>query len=88
MNKRRIILAAALAGVAAASGIAQAADAPKDKCYGIAKAGANDCASTTGSHSCAGQAKKDNDPNDWKHVAKGTCEQMGGTLKPGEKMMK
>lgn len=85
MNKRQFILAAALAGVAAAAGTAQAADAPKDKCYGIAKAGANDCASTTGSHSCAGQAKKDMDPNEWKYVAKGTCEQVGGSLTPGGK---
>ena len=57
-----------------------AADPSKDKCYGVAKAGANDCASVTGSHSCAGQAKTDNDPGDWKQVAKGTCEKLGGSL--------
>ena len=55
-------------------------DAPKEKCFGIAKAGANDCASSNGSHSCAGQAKKDLDPNDWKYVAKGTCLGMKGKL--------
>lgn len=85
MNKQTALVAAALAGLFA-SGIGHAADAmdknmDKDKCYGIAKAGQNDCASATGSHSCAGQSKKDNDPKSWKYVAKGSCEKMGGTLK-------
>jgi uncharacterized membrane protein len=49
----------------------------QEKCYGIAKAGQNDCG--TAKHACAGLgAKKDNDPNEWKYVAKGTCEKMGG----------
>lgn len=64
---------------------AQAADAAKEKCYGIAKAGQNDCATATGSHSCAGQAKADKDPNEWKYVAKGTCEKEGGATKPPAK---
>jgi uncharacterized membrane protein len=50
----------------------------KGKCFGIAQAGKNDCAS--GAHSCAGQATKDKDPGDWKYVAKGSCEKMGGKL--------
>lgn len=50
----------------------------KEKCWGIAKAGQNDCASKRGGHSCAGQAKKDHDPNDWKNVPKGTCLAHGG----------
>ena len=29
-----------------------------------------------------GQNKVDNDPGEWKYVAKGTCEKMGGKLKP------
>ena len=65
---------------------AQAADAAKEKCYGIAKAGQNDCASANGSHSCAGQAKKDNEPTEWKYVPKGTCEKEGGkTTAPAKK---
>ena len=79
MNKRHALLATALATVCIAGlGNAQAAD-EKEKCYGIAKAGQNDCATATGSHSCAGQAKKDKDANEWKYVAKGTCEKAGGT---------
>ena len=71
-----------------------AADAPKgpvkpqadqEKCFGIAKAGQNDCANTAGTHSCAGQAKKDNDPGEWKYVAKGTCDKMGGKMAPPKK---
>lgn len=56
--------------------------ADKEKCYGVAKAGRNDCASANGSHSCAGQARRDLDPADWKYVARGTCEKMGGTTTP------
>jgi len=83
MNKRHTLLATALATVCVVGmNTVQAADDNKDKekCFGVAKAGKNDCASSTGSHSCAGQAKKDNDPNDWKFVAKGSCEKMGGKL--------
>jgi uncharacterized membrane protein len=76
------ILALGLAGAAAAQPVPQ----PKDteKCYGIAKAGKNDCG--TAKHACAGLgAKVDNDPNEWKYVAKGTCDKVGGkTMAPGK----
>ncbi|WP_332854782.1 BufA1 family periplasmic bufferin-type metallophore [Duganella sp. S19_KUP01_CR8] len=83
MNKRQALIAAALATVCAASvGSASAAtasaSAEKEKCFGIAKAGQNDCASANGSHSCAGQSKTDNGAAEWKYVAKGTCEKAGG----------
>jgi uncharacterized membrane protein len=55
----------------------------KDMCYGVAKAGKNDCAAN--GHSCAGHAKADNDPAEWKYVPKGECEKMGGTTEPGKK---
>jgi uncharacterized membrane protein len=64
---------------------AQAADAAKEKCFGIAKAGQNDCATASGSHSCAGQAKTDKAPDEWKYVAKGSCEKEGGSTKPPAK---
>lgn len=83
MNKRQALLASALAALCStALSTSQAAEEPKDKCLGVAKAGQNDCASINGSHSCAGQAKKDKDSNDWKYVAKGTCEKLGGTVAP------
>lgn len=88
MSKRHLMLSAALVGIAAAAVNAQAADSEKEKCYGVAKAGKNDCASVMGTHSCAGQAKKDNDPDEWKYVAKGTCEKEGGKLKAAGQMKK
>ncbi|RFP08571.1 MULTISPECIES: DUF2282 domain-containing protein [unclassified Duganella] len=83
MNKRQALIAAALATVCAASvGTASAAtasaSAEKEKCFGIAKAGQNDCAAANGAHSCAGQSKTDNGAAEWKYVAKGTCEKAGG----------
>ena len=82
MNKRHALIATALATACVAGlNVAHAADgADKEKCFGVAKAGQNDCASAAGTHSCAGQGKKDNDPNDWKFVAKGTCAKMGGKM--------
>ncbi len=82
MNKQ-VFIRSALASVLALGAVTAAhaadADPSKEKCYGIAKAGSNDCASATGSHSCAGTATKDNDKGDWKYVAKGTCDKMGGS---------
>ena len=66
-------------GFAAATVSAQPVPQPKDteKCYGVAQAGKNDCG--TAKHACAGQgAKVDKDPTEWKYVAKGTCDKMGG----------
>jgi uncharacterized membrane protein len=92
MNQQ-LILRTALAGLialgAASATIAQAADpAGMEKCFGIAKAGHNDCGSNKTAHSCAGQAKTDNDPNDFKYVKTGTCKDMGGALEPGMGMKK
>ena len=79
MNQR-LIASSALASVLAlgllSAGGVQAAD--KEKCYGIAKAGQNDCANLSGSHSCAGQSKAEMGVDEWKYVAKGTCAQLGG----------
>lgn len=66
------------AGLAAAAGGALAAE--KEKCFGIAKAGQNDCGGKYAKHSCAGQSKVDMDKDDWKYVDKGSCEAMGGAL--------
>ncbi len=82
----KTIIAVALAGLMASSSLIaaetpKAADAPKtEKCFGIAKAGQNDCATKNGSHSCAGRGTKDMDANEWKKVPSGSCEKMGGKL--------
>jgi uncharacterized membrane protein len=88
MNMKNLALAAAVGSLLGmgVSTTALAGDkaADKEKCYGVAKAGMNDCASSQ--HSCAGQAKMDNDPKEWKSVPKGECEKMGGSTEPGKKM--
>jgi uncharacterized membrane protein len=78
--KHKLLLATALASVVAAgiSTNTYAADPNKEKCYGVAKAGQNDCVNMAGTHSCAGQAKTDRDVGEWKLVAKGTCATLGG----------
>ncbi|HET9206825.1 MAG TPA: DUF2282 domain-containing protein [Burkholderiaceae bacterium] len=79
MNQR-LIISSALASVMALGLVGQVAaqDKGKEKCYGIAKAGQNDCANLAGTHSCAGQSKADNDAGEFKYVAKGTCKDMKG----------
>jgi len=88
MNQRAMIAAAAtsLMSLALLSMPAQAQDAAKEKCFGIAKAGQNDCANTAGVHSCAGQSKVDMDKAEWKYVAKGTCKTMKGMTADEAKM--
>lgn len=69
-----LTLATALT-LGALSGPAAADDAPKggkEKCYGVAKAGENDCAAGPGT-SCAGTSKVDYQGNAWKLVPAGTC---------------
>ena len=91
MNAKTIAHAAGLALAASASlGIAAtpaaAQKAPVEKCYGVSKAGKNDCAAGPGT-SCAGTSTRDYQGNAWTYVKKGTCENIetpkgNGSLKP------
>ena len=85
MNLKTIAIASAVGSLLSlGAATASAADAPaQEKCYGVAEAGKNDCA--TSKHSCAGQAKTDKAPDEWKHVPKGECEKMGGKVVKPEK---
>jgi len=75
------LLALGFAASAAAQPVPQKAGT--EKCYGVAKAGQNDCG--TAKHACAGQgAKTENDPTEWKYVAKGSCENIGGKTSPAK----
>jgi len=66
---------AAALGLAGLSGQAGAADDPsKEKCYGVAKAGDNDCSG--GGLGCSGSSKVDYQGNAWTLVPKGTCTTM------------
>ncbi|MER2605179.1 MAG: DUF2282 domain-containing protein [Siculibacillus sp.] len=67
-------LAAALAGLASIAP-ASAQDMAKEKCFGVALKGQNDCAAGAGT-TCAGTSKVDYQGNAWKAVAKGTCTTM------------
>jgi len=71
-------LAGAIALAMATSALAADDASGLEKCYGISKAGQNSCATASGSHSCAGQARKDNDGQEWRAVKKGQCTDMGG----------
>jgi uncharacterized membrane protein len=81
---QKTLVAAAVAGLFAlgTAGLAQAAD--QEKCWGVAKAGQNDCGSNKTAHACSGQSKRDYDPNDFKAVKTGTCVDMGGSLTQGQ----
>ncbi len=66
-------LASALATVATAAPVTGEYMSGKEKCYGIALAGQNDCAAGPGT-TCAGTSTKDYQSNAWKAVPAGTCE--------------
>jgi len=82
MNPRDLVSSAFASVLALGLLPAQAHDAPEsktqEKCYGIVKAGQNDCANLSATHDCAGNAKTDRAPEEWKYVAKGTCKSMKG----------
>jgi len=83
---QKTLVAAAVAGLFAlgTQGAAFAQDKDQEKCWGVAKAGKNDCGSNKTAHSCAGQSKMNYDANDFKAVKKGTCIEMGGSMTQGE----
>jgi formylglycine-generating enzyme required for sulfatase activity/uncharacterized membrane protein len=83
MNVRETLVAAMLAAVSsalAAEAHAESGTADKEVCYGVAKAGHNDCANTACFHSCSGMSSLDLDPTEWTMVPKGTCTKLGGTV--------
>lgn len=78
-----LTVAGALAtAISLASASARAAD-DMEKCFGISKAGQNDCAAE-GSNSCAGTSKVDFDPHGWKLVKTGMCLTTTVTLPDGK----
>ncbi|MFC5698775.1 DUF2282 domain-containing protein [Pseudomonas sp. GCM10022186] len=66
-------------GLATAPLSVQAAD--KEKCFGVAMKGKNDCAAGAGT-SCAGTSKTDYQGNSWKYVPAGTCEKTASPSSP------
>jgi uncharacterized membrane protein len=75
-----LIAGAFAVSMAGITGNAHAADdgADKEKCYGIAKAGQNDCAAADKSHSCAAHAMSSGAPGDFVILPKGVCAKING----------
>ena len=88
MNKRQVLIATAVAAALSIplTSMAQYGPAPKpqftaEKCYGVAKAGRNDC--QTSNSSCAGTSKRDNQGDAWLYMPAGTCGKIvGGSTEP------
>jgi len=82
MNRREMLLKAAVASAVAMSLTATPAIAGKpgmEKCAGIVKAGKNDCGTST--LSCSGTVSRDSDAEAWIYVPEGTCSKIvGATL--------
>ena len=74
--KSTLTIAAALSAALLLATQAEAQGPATEKCYGVAKAGKNDCQTATSS--CAGTSKKDHEASAWLAVPKGTCEKIAG----------
>jgi uncharacterized membrane protein len=88
MKKSQLLIASAVVAALAlpiAAG-AQAGPAPKpkfdaEKCYGVAKAGKNDCQTTNSS--CAGTSRRDGQKDAWIYVPAGSCDRLvNGSAQP------
>lgn len=76
MSKKTTILLSSIIALGTV-GVSTAAEAAaKEKCYGVSKAGKNDCATKTSS--CAGTAKEDNQKDAFVVVPKGLCNKLTG----------
>ena len=89
MSTKKALIVSAVTGLFAVqqlpvSGQSEPAPTPSfksEKCYGIARAGKNDCAAN--GHACQAQARTDGDGNEWIYVPAGTCERfVAGSLAP------
>ena len=92
MKKSNLYLAAAVLSAFALSGCdtgkkadGDAASMDMERCYGIAKAGKNDCKASEAGTSCQGTSTVDSDPNAWLYLPKGKCESIVGGKLTAEK---
>ncbi|MCB1364535.1 MAG: DUF2282 domain-containing protein [Rhodobacteraceae bacterium] len=72
---RTLTVASAFAAALVASSATNVSAQSKEKCYGVAMAGQNDCAAGPGT-TCAGTSSVDYQGNSWKLVDAGTCMEM------------
>lgn len=87
MNTRYLVASALAAAVVAPVALSAQKPVPPptafktEKCYGIAKAGKNDC--QTANSSCAGTSKRDGQGDAWIYMPAGACDRVvGGSLQP------
>ena len=85
-----LLSAAVIAALSLLAANAQAQTHPEkptysfEKCYGVAKAGVNDC--FTANNSCAGTSRQDAQKDAWIYIPKGTCLKLvGASLEPPRK---
>jgi uncharacterized membrane protein len=83
MHRTRLLLTTAIASLttgtlltATSASAANVQCAEQERCYGVAKAGKNDCATATSA--CAGTSKQDNQKDAWVYVPKGSCLKLAG----------
>lgn len=82
MSLKKTFLTSMVIASATFASSATLADSKMEKCYGVVKAGKNDCADAKQMHSCAGSATQDADKAEWIFLPKGACERIvGGSLK-------
>ena len=92
MNKKLLVASALAAAVAAPSLVWAQKPVPAptafktEKCYGLAKAGQNDCAST-GNNSCGGSSRVNADPKAWIYVPEGYCDRIVGGSKTAQSLI-
>jgi len=84
----QLLIASAVAAALALPIASQAGPAPKpkfeaEKCYGITKAGKNDC--QTANSSCAGTSKRDSQGDAWIYMPAGACDKVVGGSKDPKK---
>jgi len=83
MQAKTALLAAAVGSLLIMTAQAMGPDDKSEKCFGVAKAGKNDCAGN--GHSCAAQGTKEADKKEWITVPKGTCDKIvGGSTTPAK----
>lgn len=87
ISSRTIVAAAVAAAIAVPlASMAQGGPAPKpkfeaEKCYGVSRAGKNDC--QTANSSCAGTSRRNGQGDAWIYMPKGSCDRLvDGSLQP------
>ncbi len=88
MKTYQLLVASAVAAALTMPIVSQAGPAPKpkfesEKCYGVSKAGKNDC--QTANSSCAGTSKRDSQNDAWIYMPAGACEKLVGGSKDPKK---